>query len=240
VAQHETSIGTGDGTFRTTVWDDLAAAREDPRRLGDLIARYWRPVYRTLRHGWHASREEAKDLTQEFFSRLLEDGTFAQADPARGRFRAFLLGALRHFMLNVRRDAGRLKRGGGRAVLALEPAEEDERPIAAADGAPSPERLFERAWAQQMLDEAIGRLRAELVSDGRERHWKVFEAYDLTDPPGTYAETAERLGLRESEVRNLLHEVRRRLNRILMRRILDYTETPEQAVEEFRSLFGGP
>lgn len=235
--EQDTSIGTGDGTFRSTVWDDLAAARENPTRLGELIARYWRPVYRTVRYGWHAPREEAKDLTQEFFSRLLQDGSFDRADPHRGRFRNFLGEALRHFMLNTRRDASRLKRGGGKPILTLDLTDEDERPIPVAGAKLEPGQLFDRAWAHQLLEDAIERLRADLASKGQEIQYRIFEAYDLAEEPGTYRAVAERLKLRESAVRNHLHEVRRRLNRILMRRILDYAQTPKEAVEEFRALF---
>lgn len=231
----DTSIG--DGSFRTTAWDELAAARKDPALLGELMMRYWRPVYRTLRHGWHVPREEAKDLTQEFFSRLLQDGTFDRADPARGRFRAFLAEALRHFMLNVRRDAARLKRGGGRILLALDVSDDDDRPIEVADATDPADLVFTRAWAQQILAESIERLRAELVSEGRELHYRVFEAYDLADRPGTYGEVAEALRLRESDVRNYLHDVRRRLQRHLMKHILDYSQNADEAVEEFRALF---
>ena len=224
----ETSVG--DGAFRTTAWDDLAAARDDPALLGELMMRYWRPV-------WHAPREEAKDLTQEFFSRLLQDDTFKRADPGRGRFRAFLSEALRHFMLNVRRDASRVKRGGGRILLALDIGEEDDRPIAVANTTDGADVVFTRAWAQQLLADAIDRLRAELVSEGRETQYRVFEAYDLSEQPGTYGDVARALKLRESDVRNYLHEVRGRLQRHLMKHILDYSQDADEAVEEFRALF---
>lgn len=237
----DTSVG--DGAFRTTAWDELAAARDDPALLGELMMRYWRPVYRTIRHGWHAPREEAKDLTQEFFSRLLQDGTFSRADPERGRFRAFLSEALRHFMLNARRDASRVKRGGGRIILALDVTDDDDRPIAVPDSTDAADVVFTRAWAHQLLAEAIERLRAELVSEGHEVQYRVFEAYDLADRPGTYGDVAGALKLRESDVRNHLHEVRRRLQRHLMKHILDYSQNADEAVDEFRALFskgGGP
>lgn len=231
----------GSGRFQTTIWDDLKAAKESPEALNSVVQRYWRPIYKTIRYGWNRSADEAHDQTQEFFSRLIEDGSLTRADSSRGRFRSFLREALRHFMLKEKRDASRLKRGGGTRRFSLDvAAEEDEAPAMPASASSTPDDLFDRVWAQQVLTESIAALRAELVGEGKEAYFRAFEAYDLTAAgEGTYVALAEALKVRESDVRNYLHESRARLRRIVLARLSAYSGSPEEAYEEFRALFGG-
>lgn len=231
----------GSSRFQTTIWDDLRAAKSSPEALNGVVQRYWRPIYKTIRFGWNRAADEAHDLTQEFFSRVIEDGSLTRADSSRGRFRSFLREALRHFMLKEKRDASRLKRGGGTRRFSLDvAAEDDEAPVLPASAEATPDDLFDRVWAQQVLAESIAALRAELVGEGKDAYFRVFEAYDLAAAgEGTYGALAGELKLRESDVRNYLHETRVRLRRIVLARLGAYSGSPEEAYEEFRSLFGG-
>jgi RNA polymerase sigma factor (sigma-70 family) len=161
------------GWFVTTHWSVvLTAGRTGTERshaaLEQLCRNYWQPLYAYVRRAGH-SREEAEDLTQEFFARLLAQNTVARADPVRGRFRSFLLATLKHFLANEWGKAHARKRGGGAQVLSLQFDTAEPfcaQPIAPGD---TPDRAYDRQWALALLDVVLGRLRREYRDSGREK-----------------------------------------------------------------------
>jgi RNA polymerase sigma-70 factor (ECF subfamily) len=172
-----------------------------------LAERYWKPVYHFLRVSYGKGNEDAKDLTQAFFAWLLERDLLLRYDPARSSFRTFLKGVLRNFAGNEHQALQRLKRGGGLKVIPLDLAAADlERTGAESD----PDRLFDTVFLKDAVDRAVDRVRARYQAGRRIVSFLAFQEFHLSksgEPP-TYAELAKRLGVKESDVRNYLHEVR--------------------------------
>src|SRR5437016_2306785 len=157
--------------FQTTNWSLVFAAGGSPDALNDLCARYWSPVYAYVRRCGH-DRADAEDLTQAFFSRMLEHRDFAQADPRRGKFRSFLLGALKHFLSNER-DRVRAKKRGGDVVHV-------EIDVDTTDDALTPEQVFEKQWALTVVERALRAGRFRIVTPlGRGGMGEVYRADDI-------------------------------------------------------------
>jgi DNA-directed RNA polymerase specialized sigma24 family protein len=221
--------------FPTTRWSRVVAAGElaapeAHEALASLCAAYWYPLYAFIRRKGHGP-DEALDLTQEYFARLLERGTVAAADPGKGRFRSFLLAH--------RREHDRaLKRGGGIALLSIDARDAEGRYVLEPSHSRTPERLFERDWALAMLEGVLARLRGEYHDSGR---GEIFEALKvaLTEDPRSIrqAELAARLGTSEGAVQVAVHRLRKRY-RALVREAIAATVADEAAVEgEIRELF---
>lgn len=227
--------------FATTRWSLVAAARDpaapDSRQaLADLCRAYWYPVYAYVRrrgHGHHA----AQDLTQAFFTRLLARNDLAAADQTRGRFRSFLLTACQHFLANEHdRDTAK-KRGGGKAHVPLDFEGADGRYSLEPADETTPERLFDRRWALELLDRAVTELRAEYEQSGR---GKLFDALKDSLAGGAeagYAELAAGLGMTEGAVKVAVHRLRQRYKDRLRAVIADTVATPEEVDDEIRALF---
>lgn len=230
------------GMFATTRWS-LVAAAADPaapaarQALADLCAAYWYPVYGYVRRQGH-DHHAAQDLTQAFFTRLLEKNDLAAADQGRGRFRAFLLAACRHFLLNQHDRETARKRGGGRRVLALDFADADGRFAREPAGRDEPpEKAFDREWALGLLDKAVGELRAEYAGSGRA---KLFDALKECLAGGGdvgYAGLAEQLGMTEGAVKVAVHRLRQRYRDRLRAAIADTVSGPDEIDAEVRDLF---
>ena len=151
--------------FASTQWSVVLAARDaEPARaqaaLSALCTTYWRPLYLYVRRGGR-SMEDAQDLTQSFFAHLVEKESLQRVDPALGKFRAFLLASLKHFLANERRRDQAQKRGGTANIVSLEDMTQAEASAVGADGSLTPERLYERNWALALLGRATARLEAE-------------------------------------------------------------------------------
>src|SRR5262249_42950958 len=157
----------------------------------------------------------AQDLTQEFFARLLERDDLAGLDPARGRFRAFLLSARRHFLANQRDRAQALKRGGGRRHLSLDLADADGRYAAEPSHEQTPERLFERRWALTLLDQVVQWLRQNYETAGQVPLFERLKGSLTGDADGSYAGTAAALGMTEGAVKVAAHRLRQRYRDLL-------------------------
>ena len=228
--------------FVTTRWTVVHAAgqRHTPEAdaaLAELCRTYWYPLYAYVRH--HSrTRANAEDLTQAFFARLLAKNDLAGLDRDRGRFRAFLLAALKHFLSNERDKAQTLKRGGGVEALSLDWQDADTRyQIEPADPRLSPDRLFDRAWAVTLLERVIGRLRMECEAEGRSMLFETLKPF-LTpahEPPA-YAKVSQALGMSETAARVTVHRLRRRYRALLRQEIAQTLASPEQADEELRTL----
>ena len=229
--------------FATTHWTVvLAAGRqrspEAARALEELCRTYWFPLYAYVRRRGHA-KEDAEDLTQAFFARLLEKNPFAQLDSDKGKFRAFLLASLKNFLANERDKAHTLKRGGGILPLSLDWQTADTQFQVAATQEPSPDKAFDREWALALLAKVIGRLQSECVAEGKAR---VFEQLKQFLTAG-HAESAQRaaaaeLGMEEGAVRVAVHRLRKRYRQLLRDEIANTLAAAAMVDEEMSALFG--
>jgi RNA polymerase sigma-70 factor (ECF subfamily) len=228
--------------FATTHWSlVVSAGRNDTPQARDALERlcrsYWFPIYAFVRRQGHGPHD-AQDLTQEFFARLLESKSLAGADPARGRFRSFLLASLKHFLANEWDRARAQKRGGGQVLIPIDVATaETSCGLDPADHLTA-EKIFERRWALTLLDQVLRQLRAEYVRDDRE---KLFEQLKptLTEASRTvaYAEMAIRLGTTEGAVKVAVHRLRQRYREVLRAEIADTVASPGEVEDEIRNLF---
>jgi RNA polymerase sigma factor (sigma-70 family) len=209
--------------------------------LEAIVGAYWKPVYKYLRLKWHEREEEARDLTQGFFTRAMEKGFFEAYEPDRARFRTYLRACLDGFVQNERKFAGRQKRSPGTELLSLdfESADGELRLQDVSDGA-SLEDYFRREWVRNLFARAVERLHAECGARGRETAYRAFERYDLEEERSSrsYADLAEELGLTVSQVTNALALARREFRRILLEDLRAITGSEEEFREEARLLLG--
>jgi RNA polymerase sigma-70 factor (ECF subfamily) len=219
----------------------LSAGRNDTTRaraaLSHLCEVYWYPLYAYVRQRG-CSPEDAQDLTQEFFARLIEKGSLAHADPARGRFRSFLLAAFTHFLTHEWEKTRALKRGGGQAAVSLDLAAA-ERWYALEPVDPStPEKAFEKRWALALLQAVLDRLESEYRQEGRQELFEALQA-SLTGPRESqpYSVLAARLKMTEAAVKVAVHRLRKRYRELLRAEIADAVNEPEEVEEELRYLF---
>jgi len=230
------------GVFATTHWSVvLAAQREDPARAHEALAAlcqsYWYPLYVYVRRQGH-SPHDAQDLTQEFFARLLEKDWLAGVSRGRGRFRSFLLAAMKHFLANEWDKARARKRGGGQRFVGLDAASAETRYALEPPDNVTPERVFERRWAMTLLDQVLARLRAEHAASGKE---PLFEALKgaLTEGRDSlpHAELGAKLGLSGGAVKVAVHRLRRRYRELLRQEIAHTVGSEAEVEDELRHLF---
>jgi RNA polymerase sigma-70 factor (ECF subfamily) len=229
------------GGFETTHWSTvLAAGGQSTTRsreaLAALCETYWYPLYAYLRRQGH-SAEDAEDLTQGFFARVIEKGVLQVASPERGRFRSFLLASLKHYVANEQDHARALKRGGSFSPLSLEFESARGRYSMEPHDASTPETLFDRRWALTVLDRVMGELRAEFRQRGKE---EVFERLKVNligeESPFSYRETASKFGMSEDAVRVAVHRLRRRFGELLRAEIAQTVTTDDEVEEEIHYL----
>lgn len=226
--------------FRTTHWSVVVLAgqgesAEASAALEKLCRAYWPPLYAYVR-GRGYDRHQAQDLTQAFFAQLLEKKHLALADRERGRFRNFLLASLNHFLANEWNRERAQKRGGGGEFVSLDAVlEQEDRPMELSHDL-TPERLYERRWAEALLAQVLARLRGEF--DGAKV--KRFDALKifLTEEKGaaSYAEAAAQLGLTDQAVKSAIHRLRQRYRELLREEIAHTVATPQEVDEEIRHL----
>ncbi|MGA9797417.1 MAG: sigma-70 family RNA polymerase sigma factor [Terriglobales bacterium] len=236
----------GEGSFPVTRWSLIVAARsaepeERQRALELLTAAYWKPVYKYIRLRWKKDHEQAADLTQDFFLRILEKEFLARYDPQRARLRTFLRVCVDHLIANENRAARRLKRGGEVQFLSLdfESAEGELQQIEI----PSPDSMedfFEREWVRSIFSLSLERLQRECEERGKAMHFRLLEFYDI-DEGGkelTYEQVGQRFELRTSDVTNYLAYARREFRRIVLGLLREMTSSEEEFRREARSLLG--
>ncbi len=230
--------------FATTHWSVvLAAGRGDTpeaaRALEELARTYWYPLYAYIRRQGR-TREDAEDLTQGFFARLLDGNPFAAVSADRGRFRAFLLASLKHYLANESDRAGRRKRGGGWQRIELDWAGADERWTAAgtpAAAGASPDAAYDRAWAEALLEQVVGRLEQECGIEGQAPLFAQTRGYlMLGEAAIPYAEAARRLGMEEGAVRVAVHRLRKRYRALLREELSRTLADPGAVADELQSL----
>ena len=210
-----TELGGARKDFPATTANFQAQLR-DPATLArmavmeTLATRYWKPVYHFLRMTYNKSNEDAKDLAQAFFVWILERDLLLRFDPARSSFRTFLKGVLRNFAGNEHQALHRLKRGGGVGHVSIDVA---AAALERGDTETDPDKMFDRLWLKEVLRRAVDRVKEKCRATQRVIPFLVFQQYDLdaSDSPPSYAEVAKRLGIKESDVRNHLHEIREKI-----------------------------
>jgi len=240
----DTDIGGPRAAFPETPASAVLAARSDDpvaraRGFASLVAAYWKPVYKSVRVRFRKSNEEAKDLTQAFFTHALEREMFRSYDPERARFRAFVRTCLRNYVVNDEEAARRLKRGGGAMTLSLDfDQAEREIDLGVSDG--SFEEAFDRDLAASLRSMAVQELEESLDARGKSVYFTLFERYDLADPAErpTYAALAEELALKPTDVTNYLHHTRSLLRRIVLRRLREITASEEEFRDEALAVLG--
>jgi RNA polymerase sigma factor (sigma-70 family) len=242
----DTNIGGHADRFPATRWSLLVAARsaqaeERQRALDTLIAAYWKPVYKYIRLRWRKDNEAAKDLTQEFFARLLEKDYLDGYEPERARLRTFLRVCVDRLVSNQEKAAQRLKRGGDYQVLSLD-FESAEGELKHTE-IPSPENMddfFTREWVRSLFSLAVQRLQDECAARGKQTHFQLFQLYDIEEGGKdlTYAQAAERFGVKPSDVTNYLAYARREFRRLVLERLREMTATEEEFQREARTLLG--
>jgi RNA polymerase sigma factor (sigma-70 family) len=232
----------GNRQFATTRWSQVIAAgadqTEDSRdALARLCELYWYPLYGYVRR-WGYDADQAQDLTQEFFARLLEKHYLKAADPSRGRFRSFLLASLKHFLSNERDRAGAVKRGGRTAVIPLEFENAEGRYSREPPDNETPDKVYERRWALTLLERTLARLRAEFDAAGKSAVFARLEGH-LTGEQETlpYVELGAALGMSEGAVKVAIHRLRRRFGALLRDEIAETVSDPDEVDDEIRELF---
>ena len=232
----------GGGRFTTTHWSlVLAAAGSADARGREALARlcqvYRYPLYAFVRRQGHGPHD-AQDLTQEFFARLLEKDYLGDVDRSKGKFRSFLLAALKHFLSKQWARAKTLKRGGGRTMLPLDTLSAEERYGREPEDNATPERLFERRWAVTLLDQVLTRLSEEYQTKGKGAIFEHLQGCLTGDRDLLpYAELATRLDMTEGAVKVAVHRLRQRYRRVLRDEIAQTVADPAEIDDEIRQLF---
>jgi len=226
--------------FMTTQWGLVAAAStegaaETRAALEELYRLYCYPVYAFIRRRGYR-RQDAQDLTQDFFVHLLKKGTLGRADPQRSRFRNFLLGALEHFLSHAAERAGAGKRGGGCQWVFLDgDAVEDRYQLAAPEGMTA-EKLFDARWAATLVEATFARLRGELESEGKEHLFEALQGFLVDRGDASYRQVADALGLSLGALKTAIHRLRGRYRALLRQEVTRTVASPAEVDEELRHL----
>lgn len=216
--EQDTDIGGNRNRFPDTHHSAIIAARSDnaevrTRAFSAIIESYWKPAYKYIRIKWHASNEDAKDLTQGFFTTAFEKRFFDTYDHKLASFQTFIRTCLDRFVTNQKKSEQRLKRGGGVEHLSLDFGEaENELFHQGGVSELTPEDFFHREWVRSLFSLAIETLRQHYAEKGSDVYFQLFERYDLrenNDDKVSYASLADELGLTSIEVTNYLAAARR-------------------------------
>jgi RNA polymerase sigma-70 factor (ECF subfamily) len=235
-------IRAAPGCFVTTHWSVvLRAAGNDPAgaqaALERLCKTYWYPLYAYVRRRGQ-SVEDAQDLTQAFFARVLERNWLARADQAKGRFRTFLLTAMERFLANEWDKLRALKRGGGRPHVPVQADTGETRYGVEPVDTRTPEQAFEYRWALALLDEVVTQLETEHEARGQASLFAALKPCLVGDREGQpYAALAATLGLEEGTVKVAVHRLRQRYRELLRAEIANTVESPEEVAAEMHHLF---
>jgi RNA polymerase sigma factor (sigma-70 family) len=241
-----TAIASAPGTqkgavpFTTTHWSVVLEAQSESPAAHDALEKlcrvYWRPIHSFVqRQG--IGPEEAKDITQSFFADLLEHKSLTAVRKEKGRFRSYLLGALKYFLADERRRAMAIKRGKGQRLIPLEELSADERIEMEPPDLVTAEQIYERRWASTVLERVLGLLKNEYVAAGNAVLFDSLKQL-LPDEPGSpsQADIAGQLGMTENAVRQAFHRFRQRYQLLLREEIAHTVATPGDVEDELRHL----
>ena len=202
--------------------------------LASLCENYWYPLYAYLRRRGYSS-DQAQDLTQEFFVRVIEGRYLDRAEPEKGRFRAFLLTSLKFFVADEEDRRRAHKRGGG-MVVPLEFSSGEERYQCEPGHDETPERIYERRWALSVLDRVVEKLRNEFVQHGRPDHFERLKVFLLGQSDAPYAALAQELNTSEGALKVAIHRLRKRYRELFRQEIADTVADPAAVESELRHL----
>jgi RNA polymerase sigma factor (sigma-70 family) len=232
--------------FATTHWSIVLAAKQEDSSeaavaLEKLCRAYWPPLYAYIRRDGK-NPTEAQDLTQEFFARLLARDYLQHLHHQQGKFRSFLLAYLKNFLSEQRRKAGAQKRGGGSVLVSLsEPIGEEGYLLEPVDEL-TPDQVFERRWAQTVMQTSLDRLRQEYAARGQSALFEQLQNYQPREPGGkSYAQLGVDFDMTEAAVKSAVQRMRQRHRELLREEIAQTVTRPEEIEEElrhFRSLLG--
>ena len=229
----------GSSDFPTTRWT-LVVAAADPQQkdarsaLVSLCEGYWYPLYAYVRRRGYPP-DQAQDLTQGFFVRVLEGRYLGRADPEKGRFRGFLLTSMKFFLADEA-DRNRAQKRGGGTVLSLEFSSGEDRYQRESAHDETPERVFERRWALAMLDRVVEKLRSEFVHHGRPEHFERLKVFLLGQADAPYAALAREMNTSEGALKVAIHRFRRRYRELFRQEIADTVADPGKVESELRFL----
>jgi RNA polymerase sigma factor (sigma-70 family) len=229
----------GSAQFPTTRWS-LVVGAGDPHRqqarsaLASLCENYWYPLYAYLRRRGYPA-DQAQDLTQEFFVRVLEGRYLDRANPEKGRFRSFLLTSLKFFVADEE-DRQRARKRGGGAVLPPEFSSGEERYQREPAHYETPERIFERRWALSVLDRVVQKLREEFVQHGRPEHFERLKVFLLGRSDAPYAALAHQINTSEGALKVAIHRLRKRYRELFRQEIADTVADPGEVESELQFL----
>ncbi len=232
----------GTSRFTTTHWSVVLAAGsasspDYQRALSTLCQTYWYPLYAYLRRQGHDSHQ-AEDYTQAFFAQMLEKGYLSRVEPKPGKFRSFLLTALKHFLADQRDRAQAIKRGGGKESLPLNFQAAEGRYTLEPANDLSPEKVFERSWALTLLEKTMDRLEAELAGMNKAELFDSLKVYLCGHTALVpYRDVAAELNMTEGAVKVTVYRLRRRYREMLRDEIAQTVSSPEQIEQEIRDLF---
>ncbi|MBI3415630.1 MAG: sigma-70 family RNA polymerase sigma factor [Verrucomicrobia bacterium] len=227
--------------FNTTHWSVVLnagdeAAPQANAALAQLCETYWPPLYAFLRRDGH-DPANAEDLVQGFFECFLERKYLHDVDRERGRFRSFLLAALRHYVMNERRDARTQRRGGGATQLTFDVPGVAERCEAAAKIEQEPHLIFDRVWAETIMENAARRLRANYSEAEKTQLYETLRVWLATEArPGDYAVAAQTLGVSEGAIAVAVHRLRQNFRRLVRAEVAHTVSSPAEVDEEMRHL----
>jgi RNA polymerase sigma factor (sigma-70 family) len=230
-------VAKGAHRFESTNWTVVLAARdrgspEAQRALESLCRTYWYPLYAFVRR-WGHSAHDAEELTQEFFARLLLRNDLARADPAKGKFRTFLLKACQNFLANSRKREKTIP-----PPIALDFADAEKRYARELSDDQTPERIFDRRWALALLQKVVDQLEGEMVKKAKGGLFEQLKPALLGGPGETkYSQVAEALGMSDGAVRVTAHRLRKRYRELIRKEISRTVADPEQVDQEIKDLF---
>jgi len=240
-ANPTSETGANSDIFATTHWTVVMTAGRGSSpaaqvALEELCRTYWFPLYVYVRRQT-PTREDAEDLTQAFFARFLERNYLEKLTSQKGKFRAFLLAALKHFLANERDRANRQKRGGGVTPLSLDWQDADARYRIEPADTLSPDKLYDRAWAVTLLERVLARLRDENKAEDKARLFEQLKGFLMVGANSIpHGEVAARLNLSEGAVRVAVHRLRRRYRELLREEISQTLCDAAQIEDEMKTL----
>jgi len=235
------SDASGSASFVTTRWTQVLSARgESPQArvaLGELCEAYWTPILRFIRRCGY-DEEAARDQTQEFIAQLLARNGLDGVEPSKGRFRSYLLGAVKHFLADQKDRASAAKRGGGRPPMSLTEPTETSTSLEIPDPASQiPDTFFDRQWALSIIERTLEGLAQEFASEGKSEHFEVLKPWLVGDAGALQqAQAGQQLGLTEGATKVAIHRFRKRFRGLVKAEIAQTVGSPEEVKEELRYL----
>ncbi|MGB0600095.1 MAG: RNA polymerase sigma factor [Rubripirellula sp.] len=239
-AEQQQTCPRGNAVFHTTQWSMVMRARSDAPEsqaaLGELCEAYWTPVFRFLRREGR-SEDDSGEIAQEFFTRLLAGGGIDRADPEKGRFRSYLLGALKHFLAEQKRNESRQKRGGDASPISIETGGTDTSlgiAIEDPNGTIS-DAWFDRQWALAVMDRGLKTVQSECVDSGKGKLFDVLKPWLVGDTKNlSQADAGSELDMSTGAIKVAIHRLRKSFRDAVQSEIRQTVADPDEIADELR------